>query len=531
MDMNGIEMHPSGISGEMGFPDNHRVYEVAIDLRDSYLDVGPVGTFGMFLSVTNSVQMGTGTDTGLWPKDIPSIDDQRFFGRVDMVPDGAWLYSDPRDLTFEAVPGRPAPDGFELSVFDMQGGALSYTATSSQPWLVVDHESGQTPDTLTVSVDHTGLALDSYQAEIILESAGAGNVQHRVPVTLEVLPPPGFLTVEPASFDLAASDQVADPVMTITIRNTGGRPLNWTGTSDQGWLKMQYDRGLTQPGADRTVDLTAELLWLEKGTHHANVLIEALDAEGSPVNVPITLEVVGEAEVPPVEEIHLVGFPAEIHLDWVKPDDPIVTGVLIRRGVNTPPADPDSGEAVYDGPEESWVDSGLGDGVTYCYSFFSHDAAGRYAEPASDCQVPGENQPPPVPSPLAPNNMSLLEAIVPLEASTVIDPQGNAVSYTFQVLEEGGSEPIETGQGEVSGDRVTWMPTANLEPGVVYQWQVEAVDDQGAHSGFSSAWSFALAGGDEGSGCGCSHQGSSSAWLLTCLLGLALLRRRRIPSR
>jgi uncharacterized protein (TIGR03382 family) len=200
--------------------------------------------------------------------------------------------------------------------------------------------------------------------------------------------------------------------------------------------------------------------------------------------------------------------------------------VLIRRGVNSAPVDPESGDVVYDGREENWIDSGLGDGVSYCYSFFAHDAAGRFAAPASGCQVPGANQPPPVPDPLAPTDMSLLDAVPQLEASPVVDPQGNAVSYTFQVLEENGAEPIESGQGELSGDRVVWTPAANLEPGVTYQWQVEAVDDQGAHSGFSPAWNFALAGGDEGSGCGCSHHGSSSSWLLFFLLGLVLLRRK-----
>ncbi|MBW1809966.1 MAG: hypothetical protein JRJ87_17345, partial [Deltaproteobacteria bacterium] len=523
LDMQNMEMDPPGFSGSLSMVDNHRVYEISLDLESSNLNIGPAGTFGMLLTTTNSVQLGAGTETGSWPAVVPEFDDQLFFGRVDLTPEGPWLYSDPRQLSFEAVTGRAAPDPVVLSVFDIQGGQLDFTAGSSEDWLVID-AIGQTPDDLTVSIDHDSLAIGSYIGEIVLESAQADNGTHRVPVSLNVRPVPALLSVTPAGFDFQAADDAPDPGLELIISNQGGRPMPFSLTIADGWLTCSPGFGIVNPGESILVNFTVGVFYLMRGIHQTEITIDAPDAEGGPVSVPVRVEVVGPTEVPPVETLNLEAFETEIHLAWQMPDAAIVSGVMIRRAENVAPSNTTIGVEVYDGTDEELIDSGLQTGVTYCYSAFAHDAAGRNTAPASGCRTPGANQPPPIPQHQSPTDQSITENVPQLIAATVTDPQGSPVSYSFQLLAETSDQILDEGTGTVDGDRVTWTPSLVLEPGGIYRWRVQATDDRNAASGYSQPWTFAMID-EPGGGCGCNHTANRPAvWLLLGLLGL-LLRR------
>ncbi len=530
MDMQNVQPDPPGLTGSMGMVDNHRAYEMAIDLTESLLDIGPAGSFGMFLSVMNSVQMGTGNMTGAWPSNLVEYDDQRFFGHVSLEPQGPWLAATPRSLTFEAVPGRPVPASQSIQVFDIQGGALSYTASVAASWLELDHFSGQTPDDLVVSVNHGALALGTYSDEIVIESAAAGNGTFLVPISLNVVPPPAHLAVDPQAFDVTASIEAPNPTLSLQVQNTGGHPLTFEVTPDEGWLVAGTTSGMVSPGESRRVEFEVNLSGMQLGTHTANILVDGHDAEDSPITVPVQIEVIGAAPVPPVENLSIEAFEDRIQLSWQTPDDPIVSGVMIRRLPATAPASPDEGEQIYDGMAQETTDSGLPADFTYCYAAFAHDSAGRYAKPATGCQTTGANTAPPIPQPLSPADGSLVDAAPALEASLVTDPQGNAVSYSFQLLGEQGDEVLDSGDGTPSEFSVSWSPTVELTPGAVYRWQVEAKDSRGAESGYSQPWAFALAK-EADSGCACGSTAGSSGGLPFCLLGLLLCLRRRRPDR
>jgi len=201
--------------------------------------------------------------------------------------------------------------------------------------------------------------------------------------------------------------------------------------------------------------------------------------------------------------------------------------VMIRRLPATAPTAPDQGEQIYDGMDELTTDSNLQAGNTYCYAAFAHDSAGRYAEPASGCQTTGTNTAPPIPQPLSPADGSLVDAAPALEASLVTDPQGNALTYDFELLGEQGNQVLDSGEGVVGQFSVSWSPSIALEPGAVYRWQVQATDSQNASSGYSQPWTFALAKEPDSSGCACGSAAGGSGWMPFCLLGLLLCLRRR----
>ena len=106
--------------------------------------------------------------------------------------------------------------------------------------------------------------------------------------------------------------------------------------------------------------------------------------------------------LPAVANLSLGVLDQSLQLTWDCPDDPIVTGVLILRAEGLPPAGPQVGETVFDGPGETVTDEGLRNGTRYCYGAFAYDAAGRFAEEATACGVPGPNRKPPMPELLSP---------------------------------------------------------------------------------------------------------------------------------
>jgi uncharacterized protein (TIGR03382 family) len=530
---------PAGFDVVRGMQDGHRVYEASLDLVTSRVNVGSYGAFGMFFQVRDTIDWNISETTGYWPRWVPEIDDQRFFGKLDMAPEGPRLDSEPTSLLIDCIVDGAPPDPVGLSVFDREGGTISYTANTSVGWFSVAPASGQTPQELTLTVDQSGLPPGNHLGEVIIE-ADTWNSPYQVPVTLRVWGEPAKLSVEPAEIHIAAVEDGPDPLAEFEIFNLGGRPMDVSLTASAPWMQLSmYSDGMGPSPSQRKVMITADLAQLELGSHTGEITIrgvmaEDVAAEDSPQTVSVQIDVVEPRPVPPVDSLELGTLDSALQLNWTRPEDPIVSGVLIRMKTGEPPAEPQIGEFVYDGMDQQTTHEELTNGTIYCYSAFAHDSAGRYAEPATACGAPGPNRKPPMPELLSPANGAAVPAIPKLVASTVHDPDGDVVAYTFVLLDS--SETLDSEVVSGTGNRVSWLPNHELQPEVSYRWQVEAVDSQGAHSGFAETRSFRIRppadGGTDGGtpgdgepGCGCGHPGGGSAGLLA-LVFLAILRRR-----
>ena len=95
------------------------------------------------------------------------------------------LLSNPSSLTFLAQVGTANPPSKPVSLYNEGSGSLSWTATTSAPWLILSASSGSAPYTLNVSVNSSGLTAGTYNGTITINATG--NIpKQTISVTLTV---------------------------------------------------------------------------------------------------------------------------------------------------------------------------------------------------------------------------------------------------------------------------------------------------------------------------------------------------------
>jgi hypothetical protein len=96
------------------------------------------------------------------------------------------LSVNPNSLEFTSTNGSvPAAQG--LSIENIGGGTLNWTASADQPWLLIDKSSGTAPDTVNAYVDPAALTEGIYTGNITVTAPGATRSPEVVPVTLNVV--------------------------------------------------------------------------------------------------------------------------------------------------------------------------------------------------------------------------------------------------------------------------------------------------------------------------------------------------------
>jgi hypothetical protein len=93
-------------------------------------------------------------------------------------------------LTFNATQGGGNPPGQPVTISNIGGGTLNWTASAGAAWINLSSTSGTAPSTLTISMNISGLSAGSYAAFVTISAAGATNTPTRITVTLNVSPPP-----------------------------------------------------------------------------------------------------------------------------------------------------------------------------------------------------------------------------------------------------------------------------------------------------------------------------------------------------
>lgn len=93
------------------------------------------------------------------------------------------LVASPASLVFSGTPGSTIASQ-TLNITHSNSESHAFTVSTNMPWLQASPTSGNTPDSIQVSVDGTGLASGSYGATLTITASGFPNVD--VPVTLNL---------------------------------------------------------------------------------------------------------------------------------------------------------------------------------------------------------------------------------------------------------------------------------------------------------------------------------------------------------
>ena len=193
--------------------------------------------------------------------------------------------------------GMPAPAKL-LSLSNKGTGPLTWQATvdaASASWLSVSQVSGtlaaNSTQDVTVTINTTGFTAGQTFAGSIEITSNGGSQAVAVHVTVAAQP---ILTVSPSAITVSRkSNEKTNPVpLTVTIGNDiSGDLLIWHAAvaSDTGWLGMNPKEGTSGLASAPLVTFADALA---PGTYGGSITVTLAGAAGSPVTIPVTLEVV-----------------------------------------------------------------------------------------------------------------------------------------------------------------------------------------------------------------------------------------------
>jgi uncharacterized protein (TIGR03437 family) len=197
--------------------------------------------------------------------------------------------SSPFSFTYQ-LGGQPPPS--QTLVVSGSGGNFPYTITATSSWLKANPSSGQTPATVTVSIDPTTLSAPGpQQANLsIAGPAGTLNSPAIVPVNLQVqaAPPKPQLTQSPPgalAFSYVSGGPFPD-AQTVSLGSSAGS-LSFSAAADQSWISVSPFSGATPSMLKISVNPGSN----PPNTYKGNVTISSNDAGNTPFNIPIQMTI------------------------------------------------------------------------------------------------------------------------------------------------------------------------------------------------------------------------------------------------
>ena len=140
--------------------------------------------------VTTGLAAGVYTDTITVAGANASGSPQTIAVTLNLAAPPAVLSISTSTLIFSGTTGDPNEAPESVTITNTGGGTLNWSATHTQPWLILSTTSGSAPGTLPVNVNLTGLSAGTYSDTITI-SGGSGVIgsPQTVTVSLRVTPP------------------------------------------------------------------------------------------------------------------------------------------------------------------------------------------------------------------------------------------------------------------------------------------------------------------------------------------------------
>jgi hypothetical protein len=190
------------------------------------------------------------------------------------------------------------------------GNAISWTASSNEPWLMVSPSAGMfsTSQVISVAVERKNLKVGDYKGGLTI-SSNVGAPEHvAVEMTVRALPATAgpVLVVSPAVLSFVATDGGPDPSsQLLTLSNPGSQPLDWSLSSNtmngsgsffptpdsmKNWLSADHVAGVVASGSIGSIKITVHSEYLLPGTYAGTLVFTARQgALDNPQEVSVTL--------------------------------------------------------------------------------------------------------------------------------------------------------------------------------------------------------------------------------------------------
>jgi len=200
----------------------------------------------------------------------------------------------PNSLSFTAQQGSGNPAAQTLTISNIGGGILSWTASDSAAWMSLSSSAGTGASSVTVSVMTGALTAGSYSGTVMFSATGASPVIVPVSFTVTTAPVAPAIGTSPTSFSFTAQAGSNPATQTLTISNTGGGTLNWTASDNAAWLTLSAISGT----GNGSTTLTVNTATLTAGSYNALITLSATGTTS--VTVPVALTVTAAPVAPAI---------------------------------------------------------------------------------------------------------------------------------------------------------------------------------------------------------------------------------------
>lgn len=205
----------------------------------------------------------------------------------------------PPTLAFDAAQGGAAPPTKALSLTNVGGGSLNWTAAATAAWLGVAPTSGSLSpglsQALTVTVDPTGLAEGIYSASVTITAPGASNTPRSTTVTLNVNVVPK-IGVNPKTLAFgAATDTGSSAPSALSVTNAGSGTLVWSAVVADSWLSVDPVGGSVAALDSQPLLLSVNAAGMAPGVYTTTIQFSDPAASNSPQTVAVELTVTPSA--------------------------------------------------------------------------------------------------------------------------------------------------------------------------------------------------------------------------------------------
>lgn len=204
----------------------------------------------------------------------------------------------PAALTFTQVVGGAPPPAQTIGIAT-GGVSTPFTVTTSQGWLSANPNTGATPNTISVSINGSGLAPGTYSGAVVFVMPAAANSPLSVPVSLTIVPARMISSaVSQLSFTWRVGE-TAPAAQTVRVTSTGD-PANIAAAVTSGaWLRVAPANATTPANFEVSVVPAG----LAVGTYVGTVELAAPGIAGSPIRIPVTFSVLS-APAPSLTDLY-----------------------------------------------------------------------------------------------------------------------------------------------------------------------------------------------------------------------------------